>query len=185
MSGKKKTIIIVALLMVVFIGSISYALWSVTLEQTDSNVLKTGCFEVGLIENTDEINLPEEYPVTDEKGRSYSPFTFTIQNTCTVDSSYSVNLKVGDATTLNTDYLKTVLNTDMAQVLTAYDEVDTGKYQLTTGTLRGASAEGAGDGESVTYDLRLWLDQDTPKTEMSKDFYGKIVIENITTTISE
>ena len=43
MSGKKKTIIIVALLLVVFIGSISYALWSVTLEQTDSNVVKTGC----------------------------------------------------------------------------------------------------------------------------------------------
>ena len=52
MSNKKKTILIVALLLVVFIGSISYALWSVTLEQTDSNIVKTGCFETTMLEET-------------------------------------------------------------------------------------------------------------------------------------
>ena len=84
MSGKKKTILIVALLLVVFIGSISYALWSVTLEQTDSNIVKTGCFTVDMVEETDEINLPEEYPVLDSEGKTYTPFTL-----CTI-REYSV-----------------------------------------------------------------------------------------------
>lgn len=32
-------------------------------------------------------------------------------------------------------------------------------YALTTGTLKGQSAEGVDDGESITYSLRLWIDE--------------------------
>ena len=187
MNKKKKTILIVALLLVVFIGSISYALWSVTLEQTGSNVVKTGCFTVNMKEESDAISLAEAYPITDSDGWDYDPFTFTIQNTCTIDSSYSVNLEVGTNTNLNESSVKTVLDFDEPKVLTEYETVAhdddvKSKYQLTTGTLAGASSEGATDGESVTYNLRMWLDENTPESEMSKDFYAKIVVENITTS---
>jgi len=163
---------VIAVFLVVI--GISYAYWSLTLSQTDKNNLATSCFNIEFTDAND-INLQNAYPITDSEGEALTPYTFTITNKCNNYASYQVNLEVLNTTTLNTNYIKTKFN-DTISLLKDYEEVTktldnaTTSYKLLTGNLD--------KNESVTYDLRLWMDYDTPASDdaMNKLFESKVTI---------
>ena len=177
---KKKSLLIIVLLLVLTltIGA-SYAFWQATHKQESKNVVSIGCFslesDIGTAGEQSPISLMDAMPITDVEGMNLSPFTFTLTNTCSMYAEYQVNLETLSTTTLNLDYLKVALSNNTPQVLSSYPSV--------TPTITNANISnklisgGLRQGEAVTYELRLWLDEDTPRVEGSNKLYnGKISI---------
>ncbi len=166
----------------IIIGT-SYALWQITLQQTDTNVITTGCLKLTLTEETDAINLIDVSPTSDEDGKKLMPYTFTIENTCTTDTNYVINLETistGDKI-LADNYVKAYLisNTNqlfLDKLLTKHINEEkvitdaTSAYKLYQGTL--------GNKEKKQFSLRLWLDEDTSAIDevMNATWQGKVTI---------
>ena len=171
----KKTLLILGILIVISISlGLSYAYWQLSFNQVDPNKAMTNCLEIELIEESPEITITKAYPITDEEGMRLEPFTFTIKNTCDSFVSYEVALGIADGTTLDSQYVAAVLDYNAIQTLNNYEEVSLKGYQegrlLQKGSL---SSE-----DEITYNLRLWLDYDTPYQEdiMSTSFLSQIVV---------
>jgi len=88
---KSKLAVVIALIavsMVTLVGS-SYALFTKTLEGTKKVTVKTGTLKVDFTEGN-RINLEGQAPVTDSTGQSGTPYTFTITNSGTINTVYSI-----------------------------------------------------------------------------------------------
>jgi hypothetical protein len=177
----KWIIAIILTIVIIFIG-ISFALFSITKIQTKENELATLCLDFQFEEDEDSaIDLEDAIPITDKQGLSSTPYTFTITNNCSASLQYAVNLDIltdlDDEDSLQLKYVKSSLNNDNVSLLSEYDDTTTnisGAYsskELYAGILAGNS--------SKNFELRLWVDKDTPMDEgMDKYFYSKIVVTN-------
>ena len=173
--NKKAIIILILLLITVSVG-ISYAYWKITLSQSNQNAIASSCFKITFKEETNGIQLDNAYPITDEEGKNITPYTFTITNECDEFASYQINLEILEDTTLNSQYIKVLLNEEVPEILTEKEVVEktlkeaTTSYKLKVGYLNSK--------ESLTYDLRLWMDEDTQALEetMNKVFASKVTI---------
>ena len=178
--AKQKNKIIIGILLIVsllFITGVSYAIWSMTLTQESTNVVNTACFKINFTEKN-EITLQNTYPISDEEGKRLTPYTFTIENICNTNATYQINLEEleSDLKKLSKEYIKVSLNDSKGKILNTYEtvektlnEAETSK-KLTTGVLK--------KGESKTFELRLWMDEDTPaiSESMNANFQSKITI---------
>ena len=181
---KKKYVIILSIILsiflcCVFIG-ITYALWTLTNTQETTSSVATGCFSITYTDQ-DNISLQNTFPITDAKGLTLKPYQFTITNTCTLNSSYQVNLEILNTSTLDNMYVKTSFNGSTPYLLNSGTEVtptiteSSKAYFLTTGYLKA--------GESVSYNLRLWLTEDAPESIFNKSFSSKVTV--ISTVLKE
>ncbi len=175
----------------------SYALWVVTLSGQE-NIVEVGCFNIEFIENTSSIALNNSYPVSDAKGMSGEAYSFTITNKCTVDSAYQVTLNTLNANTMGDDKVKYVIykdgeskpsigqlvnsapiNADKANI-TVTDLKES--YIIASGELKGAEEEN-GTGESHTYNVYLWIDENAGNEVENTRFEASINIVNASTKI--
>jgi len=170
----KNVIVLLALIGVVSLLSVSYAYWMLSFTQTNKNTLATACFSIEFTE-ADDINLQNAYPIVDSEGEALTPYTFTITNKCNDYASYQINLEVLDNSTLSSQYVKMMLNDNIAildqnPVVTKTLDNAITSYKIDTGYLDKQ--------ESKTYQLRLWLDENTPAIEetMNQLFASKITI---------
>lgn len=181
--NKRRMLTLLILLALVFVGGTSFALWQITLQQTDTNIITTGCLNLTLTNDTDAITVTDATPTIDDEGRKLIPYTFTVENTCTVNTRYVINLEtVSDGDKKLADkYVK-------ANLLKGEDEVfidklvesnvneekviDTASaaYKLYEGMLPGKTTQ--------TYSLRIWMAEDTEAVEevMEATWKGKITI---------
>ena len=181
--NKKAILILILLLMMICVG-ISYAYWQLTLQQEEANLVNTGCFEIVFTEQND-IQLEKAYPMKDNEASSLTPYTFTIENKCDSPASYQVNLETmsqdSGIKVLPDKYLKASLievdstNTSTHNLTGEYEVEKTIEnavkaYKLDTGIIKGK--------EKKTFELRLWLDYDTPAIDevMNATYNGKISI---------
>ena len=150
----------------------SYALWVVTLTGQEQ-IVEVGCFNIEFIENSNSIALNNTYPMSDERGMSGEAYSFTITNKCTVDSAYQVTLNTLTTNTMGDEKVKYVIyegnskpstgslvtsapiNADKANITVANLKES---YIIASGELKGAEEEN-GNGESVTYNVYLWIDE--------------------------
>ena len=169
----KSKILILSVLLLSVIG-ISFAYWQLSVKQTKENQASTKCLNIELEEINNGILLSEAYPITDEEGMKSTPYTFTIKNTCDSFVSYEVSLGILDTSTLDSKYVAAVLDYNAIQTLNQYEETTLAGYKegrlLQKGNLSG--------NEEITYNLRIWMDYDTPAIEetMNKAFKSKIVV---------
>lgn len=91
-TNKKVIVTLLVIFVIVLIGT-SYALWQLTFTQNGTNVITTGCLKLTLTEETEAINLTDVTPTSDVVGKKLDPFTFTLENVCTTEASYVVNLE--------------------------------------------------------------------------------------------
>ena len=184
MSKKQKILlgcISLLLLFSVVIG-ISFAYWQLSVKQTKENQASTKCLNIELEETNNGILLSEAYPITDEEGMKSTPYTFTIKNTCDSFVSYEVSLGILDTSTLDSRYVAAVLDYNAIQTLNQYEETTLAGYKegrlLQKGNLSG--------NEEITYNLRIWMDYDTPAIEetMNKAFKSKIVVTAVISNYS-
>lgn len=183
--NKKTKGLLTSLVVIVFLMiGITLAIWVKTHTQNKANVINTGCFATTYVEKSNAINLNNALPQTDAKGLTNDPFVFTITNLCNKEANYAINLEILEGTTLDVSYLKVAVNSDKPQLLTAYSATTAiingaNAYNLLNSNLN--SAQGA-NAESATYSIRLWLDENTPISEMEKYLAAKVVVTDISAT---
>ena len=170
----------------------SYALWVANFTGGE-NIVNVGCFSIEFREDTNPISLNNTYPVSDAKGLTTTPYTFTITNTCTVDASYSVTLNTINTNTMTKNMIKYAIQKSTSpkptsginlgtntNYNTAIEELNVTNLDesiiIETGTLKGKSSNEANDGESITYNLYLWMDEQTGNEGMNTTFEGSINI---------
>ena len=173
-----KVLIILGILIgILTLLGISYAIWVLKLQQTNFNIVNSSCLKLNLINEKNDINIENAYPLLNEEGKSLTPYEFTIENTCDLFVSYSVNLEVLDETTLPIKYVSVLLNEEGVQRLSSFDTVES--------TLKNISISkelykgGIGAGETNNYKLRLWLSEDVGPEDtdaMNKLFNAKVTV---------
>lgn len=181
---KKKRIFLVFtfLLLIVVIGT-SFSLWQLTLQQTGTNVITSGCLKLTLQNDSDAINLINASPLNDNDASGLTPYIFTVSNNCNKQATYVINLEnvsVGDKI-LDDNYIKINLMNGKNQVfhdklldsyMTENRVIDNSSsaYKLYQGTLSGNS--------STSFSLRIWLDKATPAIDgvMNANFSSKITV---------
>ena len=192
-SGYKITlgVLTIMILVTITIGT-SYSYYSVASEQTNPNDLATTCFNTSYTEGTSSINLPATYPMSEASANNLSPYTFTIANTCDTGASinYVVTLNTlnDPAPTLPLNFLRYRLDqtapstvNGTSGLLSNASIYDLGvalndpsaqginiSYNLATGTLA--------PGESVTYNLRLWIDESATTDVIGQTFTGRVLV---------
>ena len=179
----KKTVItitsIVAVLLVII--GVTYAYWLVTKTQTNQNIISSGCLDISLTGEKNDIELQDQFPLSDEDGMKLVPYEFTVTNNCTTSVDYQVNLETlgSEDNTIIPSAIKVSLNNDVALLSEKGEATPTlsdayTARKLLYGTLAGKSDETTED--EVTYNLRLWIDADAPISEQNKTFTSKITV---------
>ena len=91
---KRKILFISICLVFILLFSIgvSYSLWNISVSQDTTNLAESKCFDLSITNKENNISLDNAYPISNDKGKSLTPFTFTVTNTCDITAQYSINL---------------------------------------------------------------------------------------------
>ena len=175
---KKISILIISLIIVLASLGLSYAYWKITLMGDKGNNVTSGCFNIEMINQKDEITLGSTFPITDAEGLKLKPFSFTLKNTCTIFAHYYVNMEMLEGTTLNSKFVAVRVNNEAINTLDTYKVANT---TINTSTESRTIAEGyLGADEEVDYTVSFWMDEDVTIDDdvMNKVFKSKIVINS-------
>ena len=162
----------------------SYALWVATYTGGE-NIVNVGCFEIEFTEQTSSIGLNNTYPVSDTKGLTTEPYTFTIKNTCTIDAAYDVTLNTLTTNTMQKNWIKYAIQESTETKPTTGINLGTNNnYNTATEELQIANLDESiiiasgelKEEESVTYNLYLWMDETTGNEAMNTRFEGSVNI---------
>ena len=176
---QKKNIIFlsVSLVLIILLGiGVSYSMWNVSVSQDTNNTAYTECFDLSITNKENNISLDNAYPISNDKGKSLTPYTFTVTNTCDITAQYNINLEVLKDSTLSSKFIDVMFegNINLLSSYDSTDKVNTSSIEsrkLTTGILKSK--------ESKDYSLRLWIDYNTTLEDLNneiKSFKSKIVV---------
>ena len=171
----KKAIIILILLLIALSVGISYAYWRLILQQTGENKIASSCLTIELIDESESIKMENAYPIIDEEGMQTTPYTFTIRNTCDTFIDYEVSLGMLETTTLKSEYIAAVLDYNEIKTLNTYEEITIDGYKEGRILQKGSLSQG----DEVSYNLRLWMDEDVTINDvdsMNQTFEAKVVV---------
>ena len=172
----KLSLIILGLFIILASIGLSYAYWKSSSIGDKSNNVTSGCFNLEMTDQKDEINLGSTYPITDEEGLKLKPFSFTLTNTCTIFAHYYVNMEMLEGTTLNSKWVAVRVNSEVISTLDTFKETNTSMKNSTESRTIAEGYLSAGD--SVDYTISFWMDEDATINDdvMNKMFKTKIVI---------
>lgn len=147
---------------------VSYAWFTLTLHGTKNQVIKSGYLELKLDESASNgITLDNAMPITDAEGKNTTSYKFTLKNTGTMDTQYQ--LKLTDQAISGTRmpdtavkyWLKTNDSVLEPQLLSRLQN-----RSLDNGVLKA--------GESISYELKVWIDYDAANEVQGTKFNAKI-----------
>ena len=172
----KLSLIILGLFIILASIGLSYAYWRFIFISDKANKGTSGCFNLEMTDQKDEINLGSTYPITDEEGLKLKPFSFTLKNTCTIFAHYYVNMEMLEGTTLNSKWVAVRVNNEAINTLDTYKVAST---TINASTESRTIAEGyLGADEEVDYTVSFWMDEDATINDdvMNKVFKSKVVV---------
>ena len=153
-------------------------MWNITTSQDTANTVYTKCFDVSITSQKNSIALENAYPISNDKGKELTPFTFTVTNTCDITTQYNINLEVLNNSTLSSKFINAMINNEEIKRLSDYETTDVvNNGSIESHTLARGSL---GSGDSEDYTLRLWIDYDTTLEDLDneiKTFKSKIVVK--------
>ena len=130
-----KIIIFYIIVILISISSITYAFIRFTKSQTKQNNFKSlTCLNITLPKEENDINLENEYPISDTEGKGKKPYKFTVKNTCETAIDITVNLEnlkiagLSSEQYLNNNFIKVQIsdeNNTINSVKLLYDYNDT------------------------------------------------------------
>lgn len=177
MTKKNIMFLSISLVLIILLGiGVSYSMWSVSVSQDTNNTAYTECFDLSITNKENNISLDNAYPISNDKGKSLTPYTFTVTNTCDITAQYNINLEVLNNSTLASEFIDVMFegNINLLSSYDSTDKVNTSSIEsrkLTTGILKSR--------ESKDYSLRLWIDYNTTLEDLNneiKTFKSKIVV---------
>ena len=177
---KKKIIILIILILIsilTLIGS-SYALLTKKFTSKKLSV-EVGTLKVDFTEGN-AITMDNVVPMTDENGMNTTPYTFTVTNSGTIDSYYTISNEEDSNNTLDTTYLK--------YKLVSNDGYDSGIKRLKdigTGTYRIVDERPLLKSKSVTYKLYLWIASDAGNDIQNKIYKSKIIVNSTSNKVGD
>ena len=177
---KKRIIILIILILIsilTLIGS-SYALLTKKFTSKKLSV-EVGTLKVDFTEGN-AITMDNVVPMTDENGMNTTPYTFTITNSGTIDSYYTISNEENTNNTLDTTYLK--------YKLVSNDGYDSGIKRLKdigTGTYRIVDERALLKSKSVTYKLYLWIASDAGNDIQNKIYKSKIIVNSTSNRVGD
>ena len=174
----KLSLIILGLFIILASIGLSYAYWRFIFISDKANKGTSGCFNLEMTDQKDEINLGSTYPITDEEGLKLKPFSFTLKNTCTIFAHYYVNMEMLEGTTLNSKWVAVRVNSEVISTLDTFKETNTSMKNSTESRTIAEGYLSAGD--SVDYTISFWMDEDATINDdvMNKVFKSKIIINS-------
>ena len=161
-------ILSVITLTLITVTGVSFAGFITSHETEQKDLFETGELVLTYSDNSSEdINLVNTIPVSDEYGLSTTPYTFTIKNTGTYDASYSISLdEVTNTNQIPSDLIKYAISVDKSNYIgLASDEL------IFEGILI--------PNEGKTFDLRLWIDYSATSEIKNKSYSAKLKVEGI------
>ena len=175
----KKSVIFISmsLIIILLLGiGVSYSMWNISVSQDTTNLAESKCFDLSITNKENNISLDNAYPISNDKGKSLTPYTFTVTNTCDITAQYNINLEVLNNSTLSSKFIDVMFegNINLLSSYDSTDKVNTSSIEsrkLTTGILKSK--------ESRDYSLRLWIDYNTTLEDLNneiKSFKSKIVV---------
>ena len=167
----KKQLFALALVLLVLLGG-TYAWLTLQVNGEKTNVLKAGTLSLVLDDTTSEgIKLEKAVPISDEKGKTGTEYTFTLQNKGTKAASYTIYLDdvalEASETRMDDSKVKYQLtknsNEKVALLNNLSDKV------LDSGTIDGSTTN--------TYSLRVWIDSVAKNEVMGTILYKQLRVE--------
>ena len=178
MAKKKNSVLLIGLILILVLAiGLSYGYYLLSKVQENNNVVGSKCFKLELASEENNINLNNMYPISDEEGKSLTPYTFTLKNTCDMTASYTLSMEMLEGTTLNSKYVDVMVNNGEIKLLTSYDETNT----VLTGSTESRILDKSllASNTSKDYSIRFWLDKNVEDIDsMNKIFQSKIVVDS-------
>ena len=160
--NKKNYILLIAIIFVaVSLSGTTYSLF-IKVDDTNQFNYKTGILDLEFQEEN-SIELPEAFPVSDTKGMSYEPYTLSVKNIGTI--AYIFDLKVSDNDDnklINSKYIKVQIDDNLP--ITLQNSNNTLKKNIILYP-----------GETIKFKIKMWLDINTPNTELGKQFNATLI----------
>ncbi|MGM9848389.1 MAG: hypothetical protein ACI312_01385 [Bacilli bacterium] len=175
--GKHKKLFItvsISLIVISLLGG-TYAMFQRLDKAEYANNYRTGLLQI-LFDDTSEglggvISVEGAVPMSDSDGVNSTPYKFKIINQGNLDYKFDLKLVIdADYTSthgcsdnqLNVDYIMVKFNDEEPVTLSSLsDNVIKSDIELKVG-------------QDVTYELRAWLKEGTPNTEIGKHYHGKL-----------
>lgn len=164
----------------ILVGGSSFAYLNFFVEGSETNLVRSGCFETSF-EESSALNLTKQVPISDDEGKVLTPYTFTIKNVCELDANYVVSFNtLTTSNEENNEKVKVYLTGDKTIEPTLVSELEemtflevhnglNKSFLLDEGTLQ--------QNDTKTYELRMWIDYDA--TSFTGTFDSKILVSNI------
>lgn len=165
----KSLLLVICLVSIVLLGT-SYAWLSVTDESKNNVGITAGTLNLEFDdEGEDVIVLPSNLPISDSEASKISSYNFKITNTGNIDSNYTIYMDDVDLSSgevrLDDKYVKYSLTKNdtlsNARLLSNIEPDEKMAKMLEKSSLK--------EGESDTYSLRVWLDEES----FNKEAAGK------------
>lgn len=173
---------LVIILITTLIIGFSYAYFFINKEDKYGNLVNTKCFNIEYSDNGN-INLSNQQPLNDQYGQFQTAYTFTIKNTCSIAANFDVNMELLAGTTIPSNDVKTMINFETPFLLSSKD--NTTKIDDSSVESRKIYTGKVAANSSVTYALRLWLDENSLYEDvMGKNLNAKLNIVGSATTNS-
>ena len=176
---KRKIIYIIIIVVgIIALTGTTYAIFTTTTTQEGTNTINTlKCLELTFSNQSDAINLENTYPMSDERGKKNTPYTFTLTNKCGAYVEYSLGLAINTSNTLENKYIKTMfsLKNEDGETVLLTDRLEGKDYEgKKTYILKN---DGLENNASKDYKLTLWIDESLTNSQMNLDFKGNIILQ--------
>lgn len=168
MDKKIKLLILSIIVVVIILSTTTYALVYHQDKLENEEKYTTGVLDIAL-DNTESglgetLTLTNSIPITDAQGKASIPYKFKVTNNGNV--AYTFNLKILSTTTdnsLDNRYVKIMIDNNNPTTLSSLTDLII------------ASNLTLNPGESKIISVRVWLDENTPNTQIGKSFSAKII----------
>ncbi len=174
--GEHKMSLFVVISAIIMLVGLSYAWLQLTLRGEKELTLRAGTLELSLDDSMSEgITMADVVPISDEEGLASSGYTFTLENTGTVDSNYEIyldDLEIPESDTrMKDNFIKYELIRNEERI--SFDLLNTigenPKRLLDKGEI--------GPKEKHTYTLKLWIASTATNEVMGTIFKGQLRVE--------
>ncbi len=182
----KKELIIIAFslfITLIIVASVSYAVFSGTDEATKETTIEAGTLEL-VFNDTDaglggKITLDDVLPKNRTEGLSSVPYKFKIVNNGTLPIAYDLKFLVdtvaadvaNDLDPMGLPYIRySIYPETVLRLYDPFEDTVRNNYIIDSVVIEA--------GATKEYELRVWVDNEIPNTELGKNFYGKIEIDS-------
>lgn len=169
MKNKKEVkigfIVVSIVLVLLAMFSATQAYFNTDTYAKNPNEYQSGVLSITANSKSNNINLTNALPMTDEEGSISEPYIFTIKNIGNVDYKFNIKLLSTSSNSISPNYIK--LKVDDNEIVTL--------SSLSQSVIKKDVILKAGETLDIT--LRVWLDYNIQNTELGKEFNSKIVID--------